>query len=228
MKLLTVKVAITYFFCLFTYVTLAQESKTVDYASFTGAIGSNQGSVSLDYFHLWKFGKANKIEVGLGGRLTSYFGTSQYFSSAPESLAADEKKSDSLLLQSSQVNTLNLAINLGYRISPKFGAGFNIDAVGFSFGGNKDGSYINGNQGQAISANPTSFNILLVGNNDQGSLNSEFYLRYFFKEKLAVKLAYQYLFVEYTTDTKVQQLPEANDRFHNKASLFSLGITKQF
>jgi long-subunit fatty acid transport protein len=222
------KLTITYLFCLFTCITFAQELKQVNYANFTVAIGSNQGSLSVDYFHLWKLGKAKKIEVGLGGRFTSYFGTSQYFSSAPASLAADEKKSDSLLLQSPQVNSSNLAINLGYRISPKFAAGFNIDAVGFSFGGIKNGSYIKDNQGQVTSAAPTSFNILLVGNNDQGSLNSEFYLRYFLKEKLAVKLAYQYLFVEYTTDTKVQQLPETNDRFRNKASLLSLGITKQF
>jgi long-subunit fatty acid transport protein len=206
----------------------SQDHKTANYTGFTGAVGSNQGSVSVDYFHLWKLGKSKKIEVGLGGRLTSYFGTSQYFSSAPASLAANNEDSDSLLLQSPQVNALNLAVNLGYRVSSKVGVGFNIDAVGFSFGAEKDGFYMNGNQGQATSAKPTSVNILLVGNNDRGSLNSEFYVRYFFREKLAVKLAYQYLFTEYTTDTEVQQLPEANDRFRNKASLFSLGITKQF
>ncbi len=216
--------------CLFCFISLSaftQDPRTIDYGSFSGAIGSNQGSVSVDYFHLWKLGKSKKIEIGLGGRFTSYFGTSQYFASAPASLAEDEKKSDSLLLQSPQVNALNLAVNIGYRIAPKIGVGFNIDALGFSFGGGQDGSYINGNQGQATSAKPTSFNVLLVGNNDQGSLNSEFYIRYFFKEKLAIKLAYQYLFTEYTTDTQVQQVPEANDRFRNKASLFSLGITKQ-
>jgi hypothetical protein len=224
----SMKVSIICFFSFIAYAAYPQDSKTVSYGDFTGAIGSNQGSVSVDYFHLWKLGKSKKIEIGFGGRFTSYFGSSQYYASAPASLAADEEKSDSLLVQSPQVNALNLAINIGYRISPKFGVGFNIDAVGFSFGGEKEGTYINGNQGQTTSAKPTSFNILLVGNNDQGSLNSEFYIRYFFKEKLAVKLAYQYLFTEYTTETKVQQLPEANDRFRNKASLFSLGITKQF
>lgn len=222
------KIFITCFFCLITASVFSQDSKIVNYGNFTGAIGSNQGSVSVDYFHLWKLGKAQKIEIGFGGRFTSYFGSSQYYSSAPASLAADEKKSDSLLLQSPQVYALNLAINLGYRISPKFGVGFNIDAIGFSFGGQKEGVYINGNLGQTASAKPTSFNILLVGNNDQGMLNSEFYIRYFFKEKLAVKLAYQYLFTEYTSETKVQQIPEPNDRFRNKAGLFSLGITKQF
>jgi len=214
-------------FIFFSITSFSQNQSTVNYADFTGALGSNQGSVAVDYFHLWKLGKSKKIEVGFGGRFTSYFGSSQYYSSAPAGLAADESKSDSLLLQSSQVNAFNLAINLGYRLSSKFGLGFNIDAVGFSFGGKQSGSYINGNQGQATSAKPTAFNILLIGNNDQGSLNSEFYVRYFIKEKLAIKLAYQYLFTEYTTETEIQQLPEANDRFRNKASLFSVGITKQ-
>lgn len=222
------KFQIAFFLCFLNYAAHAQESKTVNYANVTVAIGSNQSSISVDYFHLWKLGKSKKVEVGLGSRLTSYFGSSRYFSSAPASLAADEKKSDSLLLPSAQVNILNFAINLGYRITPKFSAGFNIDALGLSFGGKQDASYINGNQGEATSADPTSVNLLLIGNNDRGSLNSEFYVRYFFKEKLAVKMAYHYLFVEYTATSEVQQLPEVNDRFRNKASLFSVGITKQF
>lgn len=216
------------FSCFIPRYAASQDSKSIDYGSFTGAIGSRQGSASLDYFHLWKLGKSKRIEVGLGGRFTSYFGTSLYYASAPADLAGDERKSDSVLIQSPQINALNIAIHAGYRISSKFDVGFNIDALGFSFGGEQNGFYINGNQGQATSAKPTSINILLVGNNDKGSLNSEFYVRYFVKEKLGVKLAYQHLFTEYTTDTTVQQLPEANDRFRNKANLFSLGLTKQF
>lgn len=222
------KLSIISLFLFLAITSFSQENGPSNYVDFTGALGKNQGSVSVDYFHLWKAGKAKKVELGLGGRFTSYFGSSQYYSSAPASLAADESKSDSLLLPTTQVNALNLAIHLGYRLSAKVGLGFNIDAIGFSFGGKQAGSYINNNQGLAASAKPTAFNILLVGNNDQGSLNSEFYLRYFVKEDLAIKLAYQYLFTEYTTDTEVQQLPEVNDRFRNKASLFSLGITKQF
>jgi long-subunit fatty acid transport protein len=215
-------------FCLTSLSALAQKSGTITYGSISGAIGDNRGSAAIDYFHLWTLGKSRKIEIGLGGRFTSYFGNSQYYSSAPASLASDEAKSDSLLLQKPQVNAFNLAINLGYRISSKFGVGFNIDAVGFSIGVEKDGFYINGNQGQTTSTKPTSFNLLLIGNNDRGTLNSEFYVRYFLKEKVAFKLAYQHLFTEYTTETKVQQLPEPNDRFRNKASLLSLGVTKQF
>jgi long-subunit fatty acid transport protein len=208
--------------------TSAQTSSTVNYGSITGAIGNSQGSISIDYFHLWKLGKAKKIEIGVGGRFTSYFGSNQYYSSAPAALANDVAKTDSILLGSPQVNAINLAVNLGYRLSPKIGLGFNIDALGFTLGSKKNGTYLNGTQGEATSGNPTSFNVLLVGNNDRGTLNSEFYARYFFNEKLAIKIAYQFLFTEYTTDTQIQQAPEANDRFRNKAGLFSLGITKQF
>ncbi len=204
------------------------QDNTVAYSSLTGAIGDRQGSAALDYFYNWKLLKSKKLEIGVGARFTSYFGSTKYYSSAPASLAGDETKTDSLLLPSPQTNSLNLALNFGYRIVPKFGIGFNIDFVGASFGAEKNGTYFNGNQGQTTPAKPSTFNLLLVGNNDKGSLNSEFYVRYFFNEKLAIKAAYQYLFTEYTTATDVQQLPEPNNRFRNKASLFSIGITKQF
>ncbi len=215
------------FFLGTTVMSIAQDS-TVSYGSLSGSAGNSQGSVYVDYFHVWKLGKSRKMEVGLGGRFTSYFGSKQYYSSAPASLAADDNKIDSLYVQNAQVNALNVAIHLGYRFSPRFGAGFNIDALGFSFGGKQSTTYLSEGESQVASAKPTTLNTLLIGNNDHGTLNSEFFLRYFFKNDFAVKIAYQYLFTEYTTETHVQQLPEVNDRFRNKSSMISLGITRQF
>ncbi|MFZ6010770.1 MAG: hypothetical protein ACOYXT_10530 [Bacteroidota bacterium] len=207
---------------------LFAQDKSFNYGSLTGAIGSGEGSVSADFFHLWKVGKKDKIEAGIGARFNSYFGTNQYYSSAPANLANDEKKTDSVRFARAQVNAFNLAINFGYRLSTKIGLGFNIDFLGFSFGGKKDGTYINGNQIDNTTAKPTSFNVLLVGNNDHGMLNSEFYGRYFFSDRIALKVAFQYLFTEYTTDTPVQQQPESNDRFRNKSAMVSVGITRKF
>jgi len=204
------------------------QNKTFNFGSVTGAIGNSQGSASIAYFHNWKLGKAERISVGLGGRFTSYFGSDQYFSSAPAALASDENKIDSLLLPSANVNALNIALTFGYRFSIKFSAGFSIDALGVSFGARQSGTHLSGNLGQATTAKPTSLNALLIGNNDRGTLNSEFYVRYFITEKIGIKAAFQYLFTEYTTDTEVQQIPEPNDRFRNKASMFSLGVTKMF
>lgn len=206
----------------------AQRDSNFNYASVTGAVGDSQGSGSLEYFHIWTLGKANRLQLGVGGRFTSYFGSNQYYTSAPASLANDDAKVDSLLLQSPQSNSLNLAVNIGYRIATKFDVGFNIDVIGFSFGSEKSGSFLSETQGNLATASPTSGNVLLVGNNDRGMLNSEFYLRYYLNDKWGIKGAFQYLFTEYTTDTKVQQQPESNDRFRNKASMFSLGITRTF
>lgn len=212
----------------FISVGIVSAQNKVQYGSISGAFGVNNTSFSADYFNNWQFGSAKKIQVGLGARFTSFFGSDQEYSSAPAALANDEALVDTVLFAKSQVNALNLAIHLGYKLSPKIGVGFNIDAVGFSFGSKQGGVYTGQNQSQNITAKPTSFNALLIGNNDLGTLNSEFYVRYFVKENLGIKLAYQFLFTEYTTDTEIQQVPEANDRFRNKASMINIGITKTF
>jgi hypothetical protein len=119
-------------------------------------------------------------------------------------------------------------VNLGYNFSPKLQAGFNIDLLGFSFGPEGTPVFKGSGSQTTTKAKPTGFNVLLVGNNDRGTLNSEFYLRYKVSKKVGIKAAYEYLFTELTTDTKVQTTPEQNDRFRNKASLFSVGISYHF
>ncbi len=214
----------------------AQESRT-SVGDIGVAIGNSEGSFSADYFHNWLIGKKHKIEIGIGARFTSYFGKSQYYTTAPANITTGStgpgslfkevitENIDSLLLGTPQVNSLNLALNLGYRISSKWDVGFSIDLIGFSLGAKENGTYINGAQATSVSAMPTSFNALLVGDNDRGSLNSEFYVRYFFQERWAVKAGFQYLFTEFTTETEVQQSPEPNDRFRNKSGLLNIGVT---
>ena len=105
---------------------------------------------------------------------------------------------------------------------------FNIDAIGFSFGKSTTGNYINGAQGSVESSQPTAFNVLLISDNDRGSLNSAFFGRYLLNKKWGIKGGVQFLFTEYTTDTEVQQFPEPNDRFRNKSLMFMLGASYKF
>jgi long-subunit fatty acid transport protein len=205
--------------------------------NFTSAVGSTQGSVSVLVQHDWELWKSKKFAIGVGARFTSYFGANQYYITAPAEITSGstgpfvifkeniEENIDTFLIKSPQVNSLNLLINLRYKFNEKFMVGFNIDAIGFSFGGSKAGNYINGAQGAMESANPTSFNILLISDNDRGSLNSELYGKYYWNERWGIKLGAQFLFTEYTTDTEVQQFPEPNDRFRNKSLLFAAGVT---
>jgi hypothetical protein len=220
----------------FVWAQQAQKS-THDFADATFAVGSYQGSLSLLYVHNWRLGSSKKFGVGVGGRITSYLGANQYYITAPARLTSEStspliffkeniiKNIDSLLIQSPQVTAINASINIDYQLSSKLTAGFNIDLIGFSFGARKRGNYINGQQGKNTQGNPTSFNALLISDNDRGSLNSELTLKYKVNEKWSVKTGAQFLFTEYATETKVQQLPSENDRFRRKSLLFALGVS---
>lgn len=212
---------------------------TNQFVDATFGIGSSQGYGALSYVHNWQFGKKKKLEAGIGARFTSYFGSNQYYATAPAKLTSGKTgpgvffandipaNIDSVLFPKAQINALNISINLGYAITKKIDVGFNIDALGFSFGGNKKGTYYaNNGSGTATTAKPTAFNLLLVSDNDKGTLNSEFFAKYKWNEKWGIKAAYGFVFTEYTTDTKVQTTPGGvkNDRFRNKVSAFALGL----
>ncbi len=201
------------------------------------AVAKYQGTFSAAYVHNWNLGKKKKIIIGFGGRMTGYVGANQYYITAPAKLTSGksgpgvffveniEENIDTFLIAKPRVVSLNAMINLGYHVTEKLALGFNIDAIGFSLGNNPRGNYINGSQGQNVESKPTSFNLLLVSDNDLGSLNSEFYGKYKLNDKISLKAAFQFLFTEYTTETPVQQFPEPNDRFRNKSSMFSAGIS---
>jgi hypothetical protein len=200
-------------------------------------VAKNQGTLSAAYIHNWNLGKKKKIIIGLGGRITGYAGANQYYTTAPAKLTSGksgpgvffieniEENIDTFLIAKPRVVALNAMINLGYHVTENLALGFNIDAIGFSFGNKPRGNYINGSQGQNVDSKTTAFNLLLVSDNDLGSLNSEFYGKYKLNDKISVKAAFQFLFTEYTTETPVQQFPEPNDRFRNKSSLFSAGVS---
>lgn len=218
--------------------TLVVGQGRVHYADVTLGAANAQVALSVSYLHLWKLGANKKLALGLGGRLTSYFGNNQYYTTAPAELTSGGTgpgvifkddilaNIDSFLVRSPQANCLNISLNLEYPLSKNITAGFNIDMIGFSFGSSRSGTYINGTTSTPVNASPTPFNILLVSDNDRGSLNSEMYLRYFFNERIAIKLGAQFLFTEYTTTYNVQTYPSGNDRFRNKSLMVCLGVSK--
>ncbi len=233
-----IKFTLLFFWLVLPSLVLSQ-SKTAQYLDGTFSFAKHEGALAIHYTHLWKFGKSQKLSIGLGGRITSYFGANQYYVTAPAKITSGGTgpfvifkeniidNIDSLLVKSPFVTSLNLSINIQYQLSGKLSAGFNIDALGFSFGGEKMGNYINGFTGSVTKGKPTSFNLLLTSDNDLGSLNSELFAHYKLNEKWSIKAAGVFLFTEYTTDTKVQQFPKANDRFRNKSLMLGLGITYQ-
>lgn len=225
----------------------AQQKKTkaVDnFVDITAGIGSSQYTGALSYVYNWKVGKRKRWELGLGARFTSYFGSNLYFRTAPAKLTSGktdptvlfrediDANIDSVLFPKAQVNSLNLSLNFGYNFSKRFSAGLTIDAIGFSFGKKQSGVYYGNNfaTGVPVTAKPTGFNVLLISDNDRGSLNSELFARYKWNDSWGVKLGLQFFFAEYTTNTEVQTTPggDKNDRFRKKMAGVGIGITYNF
>lgn len=209
------------FFPAFVFLVLSIAAQAqVNYVSF-GVSGSNsQMAANVLYHDGWRLGKKEKFEIGIGIRISSYFGTNKTFTSAPPEIAG----SDSLFIQTPQVTMINLMLGLNYHVSPKWQCGFNIDLLGGSMGTKKTTTYIQNGNGTAIGALPTFLNLLLIGDNDKGSLNSEFFVRYQLKPTMALQFGLQHMFVEYTTELPIQNYPITNARFRQKTNLFSAGI----
>ena len=214
------------------------------FADISIGIGSSQGTGSIAYVYNWKIGKRKKWEAGFGARFTSYFGSNLYFKTAPAKLTSGKTgpavlfaddivpNIDSVLFPKAQINSFNLSLNFGYNFSKKFSAGLSIDAIGFSFGKKQSGIYYGNNfaTGIPITAKPTGFNLLLISDNDKGSLNSELFARYKWNGSWGVKLGLQFFFAEYTTATEVQTTPggDKNDRFRKKMAGAAVGVTYNF
>jgi hypothetical protein len=224
--------------------TLAQKRNVVDkMTSVTVAFGNGAISSAFGYQHLWLAGKKKKLGIGTGVRFTNYFGNNQYYTTAPAKLTTGKtgpgvlfaedilQNIDSVLFKKSQLNALNLSVNFIYAISNKITVGFNIDALGFTLGSKQNGVYYGNNGiGATTAAKPAGFNLLLVSDNDKGTLNSELYVQYYIKSKWAIKSGFQYLFTEYVTSANVQTTADGqkNDRFRNKSSAISIGLTYKF
>jgi len=206
-------------------ITLSIKAQNNSYLEVGGGIGSSTASFGGAFHKNWTLGKKGRFIIGTGVRFTGFAGSDQYFTTAPADLTADEKNIDSLFAPKPALYGLNVLINLGYRFSNKLEVGFNIDAVGLSFGPTGSPSYIRNGGKTTAAASPSKVNLLLVGDNDKGSLNSHFYAKYNFSQKIGIKVAYQYLLNELTTTTKVQTIPSANDRFRLKSSMIYAGIT---
>ncbi|MEO6582674.1 MAG: hypothetical protein ABIO05_00025 [Ferruginibacter sp.] len=240
------KFAFVTIFLFATVLSFAQQqnnlSRNNTFLDLSATVGSVQGTVAGSYVYNWKFGRNKRFEAGLGLRNTTYFGTKKEFITAgPAKLTRTsttpfliffagqrEANFDTLTVQRPFTNSLNATINLGYSISNNLYAGFNIDLIGFTVG-SKTSAILksNGNTTTEPVAKPAAFNLLLTGDHDYGSLNSEFFLKYKVADRWAVKALYQFIFIEYKTTTTQQVAPDGTEvtRFRNKANNFGVGVS---
>jgi hypothetical protein len=239
--------ALTMVSCFFVWQAIAQEkvsrgtSSVVELAASAGG-GNFSGAISLSRAHRITKMIPN-LSAGYGIRFTTFVGANKFYVTAPARFTSPvqnlttifsetiEANIDTITTATTVTNSLNLALFLHYAITPKIELGFNIDAAGFSFGSKRQFNVISSvydpDQSPVQEGSPTKLNLLLTSDNDIGSLNSEFFIRYWLKSKLAIKGGFTFLFSEYQLDRKLSfdNARITNDRYRYKASMLGLGLT---
>jgi hypothetical protein len=177
--------------------------------------GTNQ-LFDLGWNHLHGITKNKKFRIGYGIRFTGINGSGDFYT-APANLTKEDANLDTINGGSYSIGSLNLSIHLNYQFNKKWEAEFNIDAVGFSFGSSSSIEY---NSTKRLTTNPlaeskqnaapTPFNILLVGDNDIGNLNSQIKIKYRFHPQWAFNFGGTYIFSELTTNNKLSLLSDKN------------------
>lgn len=187
--------------------------------------------------------KIPNLKVGYGVRFTSFVAANKFYVTAPAKYTSPvqglgtifsktiQENIDTITTPTANTNSLNAVIYIEYAILKKIDVGFNIDVVGFSFGSEKDFNIISSsfdpNQPPLQRGSPTRLNLLLTSDNDIGSLNSEFFVRYWVKEKVGLRAGMTFLFSEYRlrNDLSFDSGRIMNDRYRYKATMIMAGIT---
>lgn len=235
-------------FSIISFAVSAQEFKD-SYKTFDLAISGGSGvfAPAVSFTQMYGIGKSKRFKLGYGIRLTSFFKQNLEARTAPAkftsgsssfgALFADDIVSniDTLYLPKSQVNSLNVSINLQYALTRKLEIGFNIDATGYSFGADQTGELISKKNKRKFadgsttsSATPAGLNLLLVSDSDLGNLNSEVYARYWVTEKIGIRVGTSFLFTEYTSNKKVTLPDGQNNRWRYKSLTPMIAVSYRF
>ena len=176
---------------------------------------------------------SKKFHINPGVRINVFNGKNLDYITAPAEYTSNDDQVDTLGFSSIQNNFVNLYVRLGYDITEKLSLSFDIDLFGASFGSGQ--SYNSLRLGEASNgdltdysqlsknADPTIVNVLLVGDNDLGSLNSTLSLTYNPTQRIGIDLGAGLVFTEYTTDQEIGTTK--NTRFRNKSMMGYLGVS---
>ena len=198
----------------------------------TAASGPTLNAASAAAWRLWGLDKAGRLQAGLGLRASHYFADAATFDS--QNQPADV----TLAVREPRTLALNLALHLRARVAGPVSLGFNLDAVGVSFGPDRPGerTYPPPPPGPpqpvppspilpgwlpgpfSDRTRPVSDNLLLGGLRDRGSLNSELYGSVALPGGFSVRAGYCHLVTAQTTD---------GYRFRRFRNLASVGVSWQ-
>ena len=162
--------------------------------------------------------RARRLRLGYGVRYSLIARTDQAEFTVARASLIQQGIREPVLIDRSRNHALNLAFYANYRVLSAVEAGFNIDVIGFGFGPARVGDSRSTDpryQG-SYTATPSSFNLLQGGKPDRGTLNSEFYVAYWFGPRAGVRAGASHEVAEYTLAVP---LAFGNDRFRHSSTL---------
>lgn len=158
------------------------------------ALGKSTQQASFNAAHHWAPFSGRSLAFISGVRYNAFWEQRTEYKCNPGC-------SDTILVspEAKTNHAVNLMLGLQYNLSGFF-AGFNIDIAGFNLSSN---DYALNRAGVSYAGETKSFNLLKIGFNDIGSLNSEFYVGYLISENLSTRLGYSHTFSHYAAKDSV-------------------------
>ncbi len=210
----------------------------------TASFGQNS---STSAGALWGIKKKStgKLNFYIGARATyKRFNSSELFITAPAELsrgvsgyeavfkARINDNLDTVIFNAGSNMAINLSVHFDYRLFRILGMNLNgevnADLAGLSFGPSITGVYTHNGQMKTQGAKPSTVNLFLLGDNNRGSLNSEFLLR-FGPDKISVHAGLGVSMWEHTTNAEVQAENSGNnDRFRMRSTALVVGGRYRF
>lgn len=200
--------------------------------------------ISPSIMQYWKIkNRTSKFSVAFGLRSTHVFGNKNLlYITAPAILTSGKKDPsvffadqiveniDTVQIQRTQINAVNISSAIAYNFYKKWTLQFAIDLAGISFGTKQNGNLqYNDDKMIDVKAKPHAYNILLISDNDIGTLNSDLSLSFQYKPKISLHTGLAFLFNEYDISPapiyiNAAGLEISNERFRNKNLSFAFGI----
>ncbi|MDX2062499.1 MAG: hypothetical protein SFY70_05515 [Bacteroidia bacterium] len=175
---------------------------------------------SVDAYRVWPVGLKGRLMAG-GGVRYNYQGSTGQISL--ELIDDNRNANAEVLVSGLVVHNLALFAEASYRISDRLEGGFNIELVGVTFG--PEQSLPLQPPDFPLSVEPETLGLLLVGENDLGTLNSEFFAAYRVSERLWLRANLSYVVNNYLTTTPVTSGEEA--RLQRFFSYLTVGVQFQ-
>src|SRR5262249_17772268 len=130
---------------------------------------------------------------GAGRRWRGVFGRDEAPSPTADAALISSGAVNTITASRVRIGALNLALSMRLRIVAGLELGANIDVIGVGFGPSRTVNATTGNFQGPHTAGPPGYNLLALGRNDKGTLDSEFHLSYWFDERVVVRAGVSHL-----------------------------------